>query len=173
MTSAYSLNPSEQQGPILCIRFQSTPPVTKRNGEVIMASAVYFPDLVDIVTHYLDMFEEHDQLTWHAGIIPADKIWLKLGGDHGGGSFKFVMQVANRHKPNSPDNTIPICTFSCHDTFAYLDTMLKMYSACWKSTLFPPSSSSVSASNISAAPCKHIIPEHDACKPVKSKWPKQ
>ena len=31
-------------------------------------------------------------LTWHEGMIPDDKIWLKLGGDKGGGLFKMNFQ---------------------------------------------------------------------------------
>ncbi|XP_064402593.1 uncharacterized protein LOC135348339 isoform X1 [Halichondria panicea] len=30
------------------------------------------------------------RLTWHEGKIPADEIWVKLGGDKGGGSFKMA-----------------------------------------------------------------------------------
>lgn len=32
-------------------------------------------------------------LTWHKGKIPSDEIWLKLGGDKGGGTFKMLFQV--------------------------------------------------------------------------------
>ena len=28
-------------------------------------------------------------LTWHDGTIPDNEIWLKLGGDKGGGYFKM------------------------------------------------------------------------------------
>ena len=30
-------------------------------------------------------------LTWHQGAIPADELWVKLGGDKGHGSFKFKL----------------------------------------------------------------------------------
>ena len=33
-------------------------------------------------------------LTWHDGSIPRDEIWVKLGGDKGGGSFKMSFQVS-------------------------------------------------------------------------------
>ena len=36
-----------------------------------------------------------NQLTWHNGLIPADEIWLKLGGDKGGSSVKISFQVVN------------------------------------------------------------------------------
>lgn len=32
-------------------------------------------------------------LTWYDGHIPTDEIWVKLGGDKGGGSFKMSFQV--------------------------------------------------------------------------------
>ena len=28
-------------------------------------------------------------LTWHNGVIPSTEIWIKLGGDKGGGTFKM------------------------------------------------------------------------------------
>ena len=79
---------------------------------------MFFPNLIDLVLHYLDMYSKHDKLTSRGGVIPHDKVWLKLGGDHGGGSFKFVFQIANKERPNSLGNTIPISIFECHDTAA-------------------------------------------------------
>ena len=49
-------------------------------------------------------------LTWHDGTIPSDEIWLKLGGDKGGGYFKMNFQIVNTPAPNSVHNT---CVFSC------------------------------------------------------------
>ena len=102
-------------------------PLTKRNGDIVLAAAVYFPNLIDLVTHYLDMYGKHSKLCSHGGVIPTNQVWLKLGGDHGGGSFKFVFQIANHVRPNSLENTIPISVLECHDTFANLSTMLSMY----------------------------------------------
>ena len=102
-------------------------PLTKRNGDIVLAAAVYFPNLIDLVTHYLDMYGKHSKLCSHGGVIPTNQVWLKLGGDHGGGTFKFVFQIANHVRPNSLENTIPISVFECHDTFANLSTMLSMY----------------------------------------------
>ena len=31
-------------------------PLTKRNGDIVLAAAVYFPNLIDLITHYLDMY---------------------------------------------------------------------------------------------------------------------
>ena len=52
---------------------------------------------------------------------------MKFGGDHGGGSFKFLMQIGNVAHPNSIRNTIPISVFDCPDTAANLQTALSMF----------------------------------------------
>ena len=31
--------------------------------------------------------------TWHIGAIPEDKVWLKLGGDKGGSTFKIAFST--------------------------------------------------------------------------------
>ena len=33
--------------------------------------------------------------TWHKGFLPANEIWLKIGGDKGGGTFKMTFQIVN------------------------------------------------------------------------------
>ncbi len=35
------------------------------------------------------------QLTWHDGLIPSNEVWLKIGGDKGGSSFKMSIQLVN------------------------------------------------------------------------------
>ena len=54
----------------------------------------------------------NDSLFWHEGKIPEDELWLKIGGDKGGGSFKMVFQIVNTLAPNSPTNT---CVFEAPD----------------------------------------------------------
>ena len=62
-----------------------------------------------------------NKLTWHEGLIPQDEIWVKIGGDKRGGSFKVAFQAANLPCPNSTQHTfvfvyfkyqtpIPMCT---------------------------------------------------------------
>lgn len=46
------------------------------------------------------------RMTWHNGAIPEDEVWVKVGGDMGGGSFKMCFQICNTETPNSP------CVFS-------------------------------------------------------------
>jgi hypothetical protein len=33
------------------------------------------------------------RLTWHDDLIPEDEIWLKIGGDKVGGSFKCYFET--------------------------------------------------------------------------------
>ena len=44
-----------------------------------------------------------------------DEVHIKLGGDHGGGSFKMGYQVCNTSKPNNKDNTIVFSLFEAKD----------------------------------------------------------
>ena len=61
-----------------------------------------------LVVDMLGKYEDEDKLTWHDDTIPHDEIWVKFGGDHGKGSMKYTMQVANTYKPNSKDNTFVV-----------------------------------------------------------------
>ena len=62
-------------------------------------------DLQKFVFDILDEYHQLGMLTWHNGGIPEDQIWLKIGGDHGKGSLKMSVQVANLDKPNSKEHT--------------------------------------------------------------------
>jgi len=64
------------------------------------------------------------RLTWHNGKI---EIWLKLGGDKGGGSFKMTFQICNIAHPNSPVNTCAFCVFAANDSPANLKIGLERY----------------------------------------------
>ena len=46
---------------------------------------------------------------------PDNEIWVKVG-DHGGGSFKTMLQVANLLHANSRKNTFLLSTVNCKDT---------------------------------------------------------
>ena len=43
------------------------------------------------------------------------EIHIKIGGDHGGKSFKACFQVCNVEKPNSKDNTVVFSLFEAKD----------------------------------------------------------
>ena len=40
-------------------------------------------------------------LLWYDGMIPDFEIWLRFGGDRGGGSFKMNFQIVNTKAPHS------------------------------------------------------------------------
>ena len=68
------------------------------------------------------------RLTWHNGIItPPNEIRVKVGGDKGGGTFKFCFQLLNVEVPNSPENTCVISMFEGPDSFTNLHICLDQY----------------------------------------------
>ena len=73
------------------------------------------------------MTKSEGNLTWHGGTIPSDKLWIKLGGDKGRGSFKFNLQLCNVEHPNSLRNTILVSVFKVGDSTSNLHTALDMY----------------------------------------------
>ena len=76
---------------------------------------------------YLIQCRSQSGLTWHKDAIPADEIWLKLGGDKGHGSFKLNMQVVNVLHPNSTQNTTLLAVFRAGDSPINLHTALDQY----------------------------------------------
>ena len=56
-----------------------------------------------------------------------NEIHLKIGGDHGGKSFKACFQVLNTEKPNSKENTTVFSIFEAKDYKANLKTGLGIY----------------------------------------------
>lgn len=60
-----------------------------------------------------------NRLTWHGGAISEEEIWLKIGGDKGGGSFKMSFQLGNVQNPNSPTNTCVFAVFEYRESPHY------------------------------------------------------
>ncbi|KAL5468733.1 hypothetical protein EMCRGX_G029843 [Ephydatia muelleri] len=78
----------------------------------------------------VELLEENDRagrLTWHNGVIPASEIWIKLGGDKGGGTFKMNFQIVNLAAPNSVNNTCVFCCFEADDSYTNLHIALERY----------------------------------------------
>ncbi|KAL5506070.1 hypothetical protein EMCRGX_G007641 [Ephydatia muelleri] len=64
-------------------------------GEVFRgAPLVFIPDLILKVVELLEENDRAGRLTWHNGVIPASEIWIKLGGDKAGGTFKMNFQLS-------------------------------------------------------------------------------
>ncbi len=60
------------------------------------------------------------RLTWHDGLIPDGEVWIKIGGDKGGGSFQMSLQLANLSHPNSISNTFVFACFEANDSVTNL-----------------------------------------------------
>lgn len=67
------------------------------------------------------------RVTWHKGVIPEDEVWLKLGGDKGGGTFKMCFQHVNITNPNAPENTCVFAIFEAPDSYTNLKIALGRY----------------------------------------------
>ena len=68
-----------------------------------------------------------DLLTWYNGAIPEDKVYVKVGGDHGKGNMKFEFQIGNVLKPNSSKKTVVFTIFEAKDTWNNLRTITSRY----------------------------------------------
>lgn len=62
-------------------------------------------------------------MSWHGGRLPEDEIWIKIGGDKGGGTFKMAVQIVNVSYPNAPNNTCVFCIFEGPDSVTNLTVM--------------------------------------------------
>ncbi|KAL5494131.1 hypothetical protein EMCRGX_G015408 [Ephydatia muelleri] len=102
-------------------------PSTSGGEELRVAALVDIPDVVLKVVDLLEENQRTGRLTWHDGVIPASEIWLKLGGDKGGGSFKMNFQIVNVAAPNSVHNTCVFCCFEADDTVTNLHIALDRY----------------------------------------------
>ena len=66
-------------------------------------------------------------LMWHNGVIPEIEIWVKLGGDKGGGAFKMNFLIVNTNSPNSVHSTCVFACFEAQDTIANFHIALDRY----------------------------------------------
>ncbi len=69
-----------------------------------------------------------DKLTWH-DFIPSNEIWIKIGGDKGGSSFKMSFQIVNVAKPNSVKNSTVFVLLEASDSVVNLRIALDQYSS--------------------------------------------
>ncbi|XP_047127237.1 uncharacterized protein LOC124808269 isoform X1 [Hydra vulgaris] len=85
----------------------------------------YINDLPSHLIKVLDQLERYNQLTFEK--ITPSEIHIKIGGDHGGGSFKMSYQVANVATPNSKNNTTVFNIFEAKDYRANLKISLSRH----------------------------------------------
>ena len=67
------------------------------------------------------------RLTWHDGFIPESEVWVKLGGDKGGNTFKMNFQIVNVPAPNAVQNTYVFCCFAADDSVTNLHSALDRF----------------------------------------------
>ena len=84
-------------------------------------------NLFDLVKQLIDQYDKEKVLTWHNGQIPEDEVQLKIGGDHGGGSLKLMLQTASLQIPNSKENTSLLAMVNCKDTPTNLRRILSPF----------------------------------------------
>ena len=86
---------------------------------------LHVTDLIKLTHKILDGYKENGLLTWHKD-IPESEIWVKIGGDHGKGSFKLCLQVLNVQNPNSKFMTILIGMAYIKDTYQNLNLFFEV-----------------------------------------------
>jgi hypothetical protein len=74
----------------------------------------------------LNLSSRVGRLTWNDA-IPTSEIWIKIGGDKGGSSFKMNFQVVNVPHPNSIQNTCVFTAFEAPDSKTNLQIALERY----------------------------------------------
>ena len=73
----------------------------------------------------IQIFTRNNQLTWKG--MPSDEIWIKIGGDGGGGSTKFYYQIVNVPKPNSKNNSTCFLAYRADESLPNLHIALDRY----------------------------------------------
>ncbi|XP_065641909.1 uncharacterized protein LOC124811553 [Hydra vulgaris] len=93
--------------------------------EIKHAPWAYIDNLPKNIENMLNILESF-KLIKHNG-IKNDEIHIKIGGDHGGGSFKMSYQIVNQDQPNSKSNSIVFSTFEANDYRTNLIVGLSRY----------------------------------------------
>ncbi|XP_066300278.1 uncharacterized protein [Branchiostoma lanceolatum] len=96
--------------------------------KVVLRPCAYLHSMKDALWDFLKRSKEAGTLTWHGDAIPANEVWVKVGGDHGGGSFKFLFEVLNKARPNAIDNSVVVCVFEAKDSRENLQLALSRFS---------------------------------------------
>ena len=92
----------------------------------VKVPVVYIRDLVEFVKELLHNYKRTNMLVWEDG-MPDDEVWIKVGGDHGGKSFKLCLQICNVRKPNAKQNTFVIACMPAKDVHENLATLATIY----------------------------------------------
>ncbi|XP_047132530.1 uncharacterized protein LOC105846735 [Hydra vulgaris] len=86
---------------------------SKGSFEIKELPCAYINNLHGHIINVLDRLESNNLLLNKK--IKGNEIHIKIGGDHGGGSFKMCYQVVNVEKPNAKTNTTVFNIFEASD----------------------------------------------------------
>ena len=89
---------------------------------------VYIYNIVGHILKRINDLDEHNQLVHH-NFIPLNEIHIKIGGDHGGNTFKMGYQIGNIKNPNRKENTTIFSIFEAKDSISNLRTCLERFKA--------------------------------------------
>ena len=79
------------------------------------------PDLQKFMFNLLDNYDKQGSLFWQDVGIPDNEVWVKIGGDHGQGSLKICLEIANLEKPNARENTHIVGMIEERDSYEVLE----------------------------------------------------
>ena len=83
-------------------------------------------NLEDFAINLLNQYHRRGLLTWHDN-IPTDEIWVKVGGDHGEGTFKMMLQIAKMANANSKHNTSVTAIVSYKDSPQNINIVMSQF----------------------------------------------
>ena len=109
------------------IRYEHAP-IFVEKGQIKPRAWCYIFNLVGHILKTLDDLSRVNMIANHS-FIPDNEVFVKIGGDHGGKSFKMMYQIANVEHPNRELNTIPFSVFNAKDTMPNLRICLDRYKA--------------------------------------------
>ena len=109
------------------LRTEEIPATVVKNKTKLIALKpwCYIYNIVGYVLKYLDELDENGLL--YDGHIAESEIHLKVGGDHGGGSFKMSFQIANVENPNKPENSVVFSVMEAKDYKSNLRLCLERF----------------------------------------------
>ena len=73
------------------VSFEEKNTLYKGNVHKVERPMVFVKDIYEFAHKRLDDLDSSGELHWRNATIPSDEIWLKIGADHGGGSFKVSL----------------------------------------------------------------------------------
>ncbi len=100
--------------------------------ELRKAAFAWVKNPITLLQQHLANLHKRDLMTWHkrepeGPSLPEDEIWVKIGGDKGGSSFKMAMQIVNQQRPNSADHTVAFSCLEADDTISNLHVCLDYF----------------------------------------------